>query len=79
MFQADYDVNFYRHLVNSVGKRHKVCLTTIRVPRCIDARQARMTACSAFERRWSVYEWRNFADDIEVLEVPHVKESAAES
>ena len=78
MARADYEVNFYRQIVNSVGKPHKARITTLLIRRCPDARQAGLMAISAFERQWNVYEWRNFANEVEVLVVSHDEGTDAE-
>jgi len=72
----DYQVTFYRHLVNNVGSPFKSRLTTIRVADCADTQQAFRRAVRRFEYDWSLYEWRNLADGYEILETTQEGRSA---
>ena len=64
----NYEVTFYRHLVNSSGFPFKSNLMTVRVENCADQQQAFRRAARRFEYNWSIYEWRNLADEYEIQE-----------
>lgn len=64
----NYEITFYRHLVNSSGFPFKSNLMTVRVANCADQQQAFRQAARRFEYNWSVYEWRNLADEYEIQE-----------
>ncbi len=71
----NYEVTFYRHLVNSSGFPCKSNLMTIEVENCSDRQQAFRRAARRFEYNWSVYEWRNLADEYEIQERQQVSRS----
>jgi len=64
----DYEITFYRHLVNSSGFPFKSNLMTVHVEDCADEQQAFRRAARRFEYNWSIYEWRNLADEYEIQE-----------
>jgi len=77
--KASYEVRFFRHLVNGSGKPFRSRLTTLNIRRCGNPRQAAKVAIKEFERQWALYEWKNLADEIEVVEVSPADTSVSAS
>ncbi len=64
----NYEVTFYRHIVNSSGDPFRSSLTTVRVSDCASRREACESAIRRFESAWALNRWRNLAHEYEVRE-----------
>ena len=65
---SNYEVTFYRHLVNSAGGRFRSGLATVHVDNCTNRREACESAIRRFETAWALNRWRNLAHEYEVTE-----------
>ena len=64
----NYEVTFYRQIVNSSGNPFRSSLTTVRVNDCTSRREACESAIRRFESAWALNRWRNLAHGYEVRE-----------
>ncbi len=68
MMTKSYQVEFYRHLLNSYGHPYRSRLTSVRVADCSDESQAVVRAIERFKYEWSLWDWRALADEYVVRE-----------
>lgn len=68
MAMHSYQIDFYRHLVNSDGHPARSHVFRARVPESPDREQAVRTAIESFKYEWSLWDWRALADEYDVVE-----------